>query len=53
VLSVGINSLQGVYTSQQPLLMAGAVMATIPLLIFFIVLQKFVIKGITFSGIKG
>jgi multiple sugar transport system permease protein len=53
VLSVGINSLQGVYTSQQPLLMAGAVMATIPLLIFFLVLQKFVIKGITFSGIKG
>ncbi|TJY39837.1 carbohydrate ABC transporter permease [Cohnella pontilimi] len=53
VLSVGINSLQGVYTSQQPLLMAGAVMATIPLLVFFLVLQRFVIKGISFSGIKG
>ncbi|QHT64067.1 carbohydrate ABC transporter permease [Paenibacillus lycopersici] len=53
VLSVGINSLQGLYVTRQPLLMAGAVMATIPLLIFFLVLQKFVIKGITFSGIKG
>ncbi|WP_225446577.1 carbohydrate ABC transporter permease [Paenibacillus rhizovicinus] len=53
VLSVGINSLQGVYVSKQPLLMAGAAMATVPLLIFFLVLQKFVIKGITFSGIKG
>lgn len=53
VLSVGINSLQGIYTSQMPLIMAGAVMATAPLLIFFMFLQRFIIQGIAFSGIKG
>jgi multiple sugar transport system permease protein len=53
VLSVGINALQGIYTSQMPLIMAGAVMATVPLLIFFMFLQRFIIQGIAFSGIKG
>lgn len=52
VLSVGINSLQGIYTTKQPLIMAGSVMATIPLLLFFMFLQRFIIQGISFSGIK-
>ncbi|GAA3403897.1 carbohydrate ABC transporter permease [Paenibacillus hodogayensis] len=52
VLSVGINSLQGIYVSEQPLLMAASVMATVPLLLFFLLMQKFIIKGIAFSGIK-
>jgi multiple sugar transport system permease protein len=53
VLSVGINGLQGLYNTKQPLIMAGAVMATFPLLIIFMVVQKFIIKGIAFSAIKG
>ncbi len=53
VLSVGINGLQGLYNTKQPLLMAGAVMGTFPLLIFFLLLQRFIIKGIAFSAIKG
>lgn len=53
VLSVGIANLEGIYTTQFPLLMAGAVMATVPLLILFIFLQRFVVQGIAFTGIKG
>jgi len=53
LLSIGIANLEGVYTTQFPLLMAGAVMATVPLLILFIVLQRFIVQGIAFTGIKG
>jgi multiple sugar transport system permease protein len=53
VLSVGINSLQGLHTSQQPLIMAGAVLGSAPLLVAFLLFQRFIIKGIAFSGIKG
>lgn len=34
-------------------LMAGTVMITLPLLIFFIAAQKHFVEGITFSGVKG
>jgi multiple sugar transport system permease protein len=33
--------------------MAGSVMATLPILIVFFFAQKYFIKGITLSGIKG
>ena len=52
VLSVGISTLNSI-VPEYPLLMAGAMLSTVPLIVFFVALQKFIIRGIAFSGIKG
>lgn len=52
-LSAGLSFLQGQFVSDYPTMMAGAVMAVIPLLIFFIIFQKQFIEGVAMSGIKG
>ena len=36
-----------------PVLMAGALMATLPLIIVFVVMQRRVIEGIALTGTKG
>ncbi len=53
VLSIGIASFQGQHATDYPLLMAGAVMATVPVILLFIFLQRYFIEGIALSGIKG
>ncbi|MFE7060797.1 carbohydrate ABC transporter permease [Sutcliffiella sp. NPDC057660] len=52
VLSVGIAAFQGQYSTNYPLLMAGAVLSTIPMLIMFIFLQKHLITGIALQGVR-
>jgi multiple sugar transport system permease protein len=52
VLSVGIALLQGQYFSNNALLMAAANMATMPVLILFLVFQRQLVEGITLSGLK-
>ncbi|MPV37964.1 ABC transporter permease subunit [Georgenia subflava] len=52
-LTAGLATLQGDQITDYPVIMAGSVMATIPLLILFMVLQKQVISGFASSGIKG
>lgn len=53
VLSIGISSFQGQHSTDYPLLMAGAVMATLPIIVLFIFLQRYFIEGIAMNGIKG
>ena len=52
-LPLGLASFQGLYTTDWTLLMAGTVIALIPVLIIFIFAQRFFIEGITLSGVKG
>lgn len=52
VLSIGISSFQGQHSTDYPLLMAGALMATLPIIILFIFLQRYFIEGIAMNGIK-
>lgn len=52
-LPLGLASFQGLYTTDWTLLMAGTVIALIPILIIFIFAQRFFIEGITLSGVKG
>ncbi|MBU7592694.1 carbohydrate ABC transporter permease [Metabacillus halosaccharovorans] len=52
VLSVGIAAFQGQYSTDYPLLMAGAVLSTIPMLIMFILFQKHLISGIALQGVR-
>lgn len=52
-LGPALATLQGQYTTQYPMQMAGAVMAVIPLVVLFFIFQKQFIEGVAQSGIKG
>ena len=52
-LPVGLSKLQGAYTIDYPVIMAGAAIAAIPVLILYTFVQRYVIEGVASSGIKG
>jgi len=52
-LSAGLASLQGQYLTNFPVLMAGSLLATWPMILMFIVLQKQFVEGIALTGTKG
>ncbi len=52
-LTLGLATFQGMYSTNWSLLMAAAVMGIIPSFAIFVLGQKYLIKGITLSGIKG
>lgn len=52
-LPPGLRLLQGQFTADYGLIMAGAVIAAVPVLIIYIFLQRFVIQSVTSSGVKG
>jgi multiple sugar transport system permease protein len=52
-LQLGIANFQGTRRTDWSLLMAGNVIATLPLIVFFTLAQKHFIATMTFSGLKG
>ncbi|MBT2763185.1 carbohydrate ABC transporter permease [Paenibacillus sp. ISL-20] len=48
-----LNLYRGMYSTDWTLMMAGASIALIPVLIVYIIGQKYIIEGVTLSGIKG
>jgi multiple sugar transport system permease protein len=52
-LPPGLALLQGTYTTNYPVLMAGGVLASVPVLLLFVVAQRYVIEGVARSGLKG
>lgn len=52
-VSAGLASLQGQYTTNFPVLMAGSLLASLPVIIVFIVFQRHLMSGIAFTGVKG
>lgn len=52
-LQVGLTMFQGTRRTQWSLLMAGNVVATLPLIIAFVAAQKKFVATMTFSGLKG
>lgn len=52
-VTVGIANFQGTHGTQYSLIMAGALIASIPQIIFYIFFRKKIIAGIASSGIKG
>ena len=52
-LPVGINELQGAFSANYRLIAAGSIISIIPILLFFIVLQKYFIKGSSEGAVKG
>jgi multiple sugar transport system permease protein len=52
-LPAGLSTLQSANAVRYDLLMAGAVVASVPVLILFVFLQRFIIEGVSRSGVKG
>jgi multiple sugar transport system permease protein len=53
VLPVGLAMLQNQYYVEYGLLTSGAVIALVPVIIVFIAGQRYFVRGITLSGLKG
>lgn len=52
-LPAGLATLQSANAVRYDLLMAGAVIASAPVVLLFIALQRFIVEGVSQSGIKG
>lgn len=52
-LPVGLSKLQGAYTINYPVIMAGACLAAFPVLIVYSISQRYIIEGVASSGLKG
>ncbi|MEE4194836.1 MAG: carbohydrate ABC transporter permease [Anaerolineae bacterium] len=51
-VTAGLATLQGQYTTDWPLITAGALLATVPTLFIFIFLQRYFIQGLTMGSGK-
>jgi len=49
----GLMVFQGTYITDYPLLMAGLTIATIPIVIVYLLMQKHIVKGIAAGALKG
>ena len=52
-ISLGIATMQAENSTDYGLLMAGAALASVPIIIVFLVFQKYFTKGITMGAVKG
>jgi multiple sugar transport system permease protein len=52
-LSAGLASLRGQFQTDYPVLMAGSLLASLPVIAVFVFLQRQFIQGIAHTGIKG
>ena len=52
-LPVGLATFSGELPREWEMVMAGASVATLPMLLVFVVLQKYIVRGVMLAGIKG
>jgi len=52
-LPLGLATMQSEYTTNYGLLMAGAAVASLPMIIIFMLFQKYFTQGITMGAVKG
>lgn len=52
-IPIGLVNLQGMTTTNWTMVVAGMVIASVPLIIVFMILQKQFIRGLTAGGVKG
>lgn len=52
-LPLGLATMQGMYSTDWPVLMAGTVISLLPVLIAFLFAQEYFVRGVTLSGLKG
>ena len=52
-LPIGVNNLQGMFSSNWRFIAAGSILSTIPILIFFLCMQRYFISGENEGAVKG
>jgi multiple sugar transport system permease protein len=52
-LPVGLASFSGEFQQEWEMVMAGASVATLPMLLVFVALQRYIVRGVMLAGIKG
>ena len=52
-LPVGINNLQGMFSSNWRYIASGSIISTVPIIIFFLAMQKYFISGENDGAVKG
>lgn len=52
-LPVGVNNLQGMFSSNWRFIAAGSILSTIPIVVFFLAMQKYFISGENEGAVKG
>ena len=52
-LQLGLSTFQGAHSTNTNLLMAASVLSTLPILVLFFAAQRYFIRGIATSGLKG
>jgi multiple sugar transport system permease protein len=51
-LPVGLSTLQGQFTSEWDVIMAGSVFSIVPIAIAYLLAQRHIIAGVATTGIK-
>ena len=51
-LPVGLASFSGEFQTEWEMVMTGAAVATIPTILVFLLLQRYIIRGIALAGLK-
>ena len=52
-LPIGLNQMVGTYNQQYGLMMAGTLLAILPVMVLFFILQREFISGLTQGAVKG
>jgi multiple sugar transport system permease protein len=52
-LPVGVASLQGEFSTDYGIIFAGAALAALPMIVFFLVFQRYFLEGVRMGAIKG
>ena len=52
-LQPGLSTLQSAFSTDYATIMVGGVIASVPVLILFVIAQRFIIEGVSRSGLKG
>lgn len=52
-LTIGLNKLKGAFLTDPRLIAAGAVIALVPIIAFFLAFQRYFFKGVEAGGLKG
>ncbi|MFF2851022.1 carbohydrate ABC transporter permease [Streptomyces sp. NPDC058001] len=52
-ISAGLTSLEGQFETNYPVMMAGSLIASLPMIVLYLLLQRHFVQGIASSGTKG
>jgi len=52
-LQVALQTFQGEFITRYPLLMAGLTITALPIIIVYLLMQKYIVKGVTQGAVVG